>query len=114
ENRAGEPAANPYLYIASQLVAGLDGMARKLEPPPRDDSPYTAERAPLPGSLAQALEALEADALFREQLGSTFIDYYLKLKRSELGRFEAFLRERGLEYGEQPTEWEQHEYFDFF
>ena len=30
ENRAGEPAANPYLYMASQIVAGLDGIARKL------------------------------------------------------------------------------------
>src|SRR6476661_4638977 len=29
ENRIGEPAANPYLYMASQIYAGLDGIARK-------------------------------------------------------------------------------------
>src|SRR6185369_12723856 len=32
ENRAGEPLANPYLYMASQIHAGLDGVARKLAP----------------------------------------------------------------------------------
>jgi glutamine synthetase len=31
ENRAGEPCANPYLFIASQITAGLDGLARSLE-----------------------------------------------------------------------------------
>ena len=34
ENRVGEPAANPYLYMASQIVSGLDGIARKLDPGP--------------------------------------------------------------------------------
>ena len=29
ENRVGEPAANPYLYMASQLVSGIDGMDKK-------------------------------------------------------------------------------------
>src|SRR2546421_3919868 len=37
ENRLGEPAANPYLYIASQIVAGLDGIERSLQPGPPDD-----------------------------------------------------------------------------
>ena len=32
ENRVGEPAANPYLYMASQIYAGLDGVARRLDP----------------------------------------------------------------------------------
>src|SRR5262245_46928136 len=40
ENRIGEPAANPYLYMASQIIAGLGGMARKLEPGPSADTPY--------------------------------------------------------------------------
>jgi glutamine synthetase len=115
ENRLGEPAANPYLYIASQVVAGLDGLERSLEPPPADDAPYAAERTRLPGSLSQALDALERDALFRRQFGDVFVDYYLRLKRSELGRFQAFLKEKNLQDpGEQPTEWEQNEYFDFF
>src|SRR5207253_4050068 len=33
ENRIGEPAANPYLYLASQIHAGLDGIERRLTPP---------------------------------------------------------------------------------
>src|SRR3954470_6943266 len=69
ENRLGEPAANPYLYIASQIIAGLDGIERPLNPPPRDDDPYSAERPPLPASLGRALDALEASPLFRRQLG---------------------------------------------
>ncbi len=40
ENRVGEPLANPYLYMASQIHAGLDGIARKLEPGPSADAPY--------------------------------------------------------------------------
>ncbi len=43
ENRCGEPAANPYLYIASQIVAGLDGIERSVSPGPRDDEPYAAD-----------------------------------------------------------------------
>jgi len=39
ENRVGEPAANPYLYMASQVLAGLDGLARKLAPGPRPTRP---------------------------------------------------------------------------
>jgi glutamine synthetase len=113
ENRVGEPAANPYLYIASQIVAGLDGIERNLQPGPRDDEPYSAERALLPKSLGEALDALEKDALFRTQLGELFIHYYLRLKRSELGRFDAWKAQNG-DNGEDPTAWEQNEYFDFF
>jgi glutamine synthetase len=115
ENRLGEPAANPYLFIASQIVAGLDGIERATDPGPRDDEPYAADRPMLPKSLAQALEALEASALFRKQMGEVFIDYYLRLKRSELGRFKDFLERNNLpDAGEEPTAWEQNEYFDFF
>ena len=113
ENRVGEPAANPYLYIASQIVAGLDGIERKLQPGPRDDEPYTADRPMLPASLGQALEALEGSTLYRRQFGEVFVDYYLKLKRNELGRYRKWLDENRATEAE-PTEWEQNEYFDFF
>ena len=47
ENRIGEPAANPYLYLASQVHAGLDGIARRLKAPPATDAPYAgSEREP--------------------------------------------------------------------
>jgi glutamine synthetase len=113
ENRLGEPAANPYLYIASQLVAGLDGIERSLKLAPRDDEPYSAERPLLPTNLGQALEALEASALFRRQFGDVFVNYYLKLKRSEYGRYRQWLDAARLPEDE-PTQWEQDEYFDFF
>src|SRR5262249_20001228 len=32
ENRSGDPAANPYLYMGSQIIAGLDGMANRINP----------------------------------------------------------------------------------
>jgi glutamine synthetase len=113
ENRAGEPAANPYLYIASQIVAGMDGVERGLQPGPRDDEPYAADHPLLPRSLGDALDALEKDALFRRQFGEVFVDYFLRLKRNELGRFQAWKEEQG-ESGDEPTAWEQNEYFDFF
>ena len=82
ENRAGEPAANPYLYILSQIVAGLAGIEAEAVPPPPNDEPYAAERPLLPKSLPEALDALEKEPLFRRALGDTFIDYFVKLKRT--------------------------------
>jgi glutamine synthetase len=115
ENRVGEPAANPYLYAASQIVAGFDGIDRKLDPGPQDLDPYNATRTMLPGKLTLALDALERDALFRSRLGEVFIDYYVKLKRNEAGRFAKYLEESGIkDLPDEPTAWEQNEYFDFF
>jgi glutamine synthetase len=113
ENRLGEPAANPYLYIASQIIAGLDGIERALKPPPRDDDPYSAERPLLPASLGRALDALEGSSVFRRQLGEVFVAYYAKIKRSELTRYLRWLDETRTSDAE-PTQWEQDEYFDFF
>lgn len=114
ENRVGEPSANPYLYIASQIVAGLDGIDSGLDPGPQDDDPYSADRPMLPTSLPAALEALAREPLFRAQLGEVFIDYYLKIKGNEAGRFAQWLKDGGVREGDDPTAWEQNEYFDFF
>ncbi|MER5183905.1 glutamine synthetase family protein [Streptomyces sp. NPDC002896] len=103
ENRVGEPAANPYLYLASQLAAGLDGMARGLDPGPSVDEPYAADAPPLPRTLGEALDALDADSGLRSGLGDAFVDYYLAVKRSEVARFER-----------ETTDWEQREYFRMF
>jgi glutamine synthetase len=40
ENRIGEPAANPYLYIASQILSGVD---RARDPGPSADTPYETQ-----------------------------------------------------------------------
>jgi glutamine synthetase len=115
ENRIGEPAANPYLYMMSQLVAGLDGVEQGLDPGPQNDEPYASDRPLLPKSLGAALDALEREPVFRTQLGDVFVDYFLKLKRNELGRYLGWLEESGVkDDGETTTDWEQREYFDFF
>jgi glutamine synthetase len=103
ENRVGEPAANPYLYMASQIVTGLDGMARMLDPGPSADTPYETRAEPLPKTLEEALAALRADACLAEGFGKAFIDYYLRIKEAELTR-----------YHSEVTEWEQREYFELF
>eukprot|EP01031_Cornospumella_fuschlensis_P051538 gene51538-63024_t len=70
ENRIGEPAANPYLYLASQIHAGLDGMARQLKAPPATTAPYGDADVRLPTSLGEALEALQGDSTLVEAFGS--------------------------------------------
>ena len=115
ENRSGEPAANPYLYIMSQIVGGLAGIDAKAAPPPRSDEPYAAERPLLPKSLSEAIDVLDKEPLFRRALGDIFVDYFVKLKRSEAGRYLRSLEQSGVsEPGYEPSEWEQNEYFDFF
>ena len=114
ENRIGEPAANPYLYILSQIVAGLAGIERKSPLPPPSDEPYAAERPILPKSLPDALDALDGESLFRHTLGDTFVDYFIKLKRSEADRYSRSLKEAGVASSDEPSEWEHNEYFDFF
>jgi glutamine synthetase len=109
ENRIGEPAANPYLYMASQIYAGLDGMAQKRDPGPSADTPYEAKAPPLPKDLGEALAALRANEMFRERFGESFVDYYAHIKEAELARFKA--EANG---GSEVTAWEQNEYFDLF
>src|SRR2546423_9367800 len=65
ENRIGEPAANPYLYFASQIHSGLDGMATRASLPPAADTPYEAKAELLPRTLTEALQALRDDKALR-------------------------------------------------
>lgn len=88
ENRIGEPAANPYLYLASQVHAGLDGIERKLRAPPATDAPYGTEAARLPTSLPEALDALAADPVLVAGFGTAFVDYFQRIKRAEATRYD--------------------------
>jgi glutamine synthetase len=88
ENRIGEPAANPYLYLASQIHAGLDGIERSLKAPPATDAPYASGAARLPTSLGEALEALRSDPAIVCAFGASFVDYFVRVKQSELLRWE--------------------------
>ena len=104
ENRSGEPAANPYLYMGSQIVAGLDGMARRIAPGDPLADPYAQVQKPLmPESLEEAVDALAASTIFRAALGNEFIDHYVSVRRYEIGRFRSHV-----------TEWEHREYFETF
>jgi glutamine synthetase len=112
ENRIGEPAANPYLYVASQIYAGLDGIAGRGDPGPSADTPYETKAPMLPKDLGQALSALRASKTFKEAFGASFVDYYARLKEAELARFKSEAGEAV--DGTDVTAWEQNEYFDLF
>lgn len=89
EFRAPDPSANPYLAFAAQLMAGIDGIRNRIEPPePIDKDLYElppeehAEIKTLPASLEEALDALERDHdfltegdVFPEDLIETWIAY---------------------------------------
>ena len=69
----------------------------------------------LPKSLREALDALDKEPLFRRALGDTFVDYFVKLKRTEASRYLHSLEEAGASsQNDEPSAWEQNEYFDFF
>ena len=88
ENRIGEPAANPYLYMASQIAAGLDGVATDADPGPlgRNAVQCRCTRC-CRSTLMEAIAALRDDACFRAAFGDPFIDYFVSLKEFEIGRF---------------------------
>src|SRR5262249_29273326 len=95
ENRIGEPAANPYLYMASQIYAGLDGIARKRDPGPSADTPYEAKAPALPKDLGEAVKALRANEVFKKGFGEAFVDYFAHLKEAEFARFKAEAADAG-------------------
>ena len=97
EFRTPDSTANPYLAFSAMLMAGLDGIKRKLDPTalgygPFDKNIYEmsdAEKAEIrsvPGSLDEALDALEADTSFLTEGGvftEEFIANYVAFKRAE-------------------------------
>ena len=92
EFRCPDPTANPYLAFSAMLMAGLDGIERGLDPgAPADYDLFEEARRDVPqvpGSLAEALDALEAD--------HEFLTHGRRLQRGadpDLDRLEA--RERG-------------------
>lgn len=104
ENRVGDSAANPYLYVTSQILSGLAGIDAGLAPPPASDAPYEPAAGPrLPGNLGEAIEAFAASELYRATLGDRVVDYLAGIKRAEWNRFLATV-----------TDWEQTEYLDLF
>ena len=115
ENRMGEPAANPYLYMAANIAAGLDGIRRELEPPPPIEAdPYAAQAPMLPTSLTDAVGALVADDFFRKSFGDVVVDYLVQMKRAELARYDAAVASNPPGDGQDVSDWEMREYFEFY
>jgi glutamine synthetase len=91
EFRCPDGACNPYLAFAAMLMAGLDGIKRNLEPPePMDRDMYelgedeAAQVSTVPGSLPEALHALEKDHDFLLDGGvftSDLIEKWIQFKR---------------------------------
>jgi glutamine synthetase len=103
ELRLADGAANPYLLPAALLAAGLEGMAKGIDPgKPLDIDMYAeGHKAPantkkLPLNLLDALRLTEKSELLRRELGGEFIDSYIKLKNKEWD-----------EYSRQLTPWER-------
>ena len=106
EFRAPDPSSNPFLAFSAQLMAGLDGVLNHIEPPaPIDKDLYElppeehAQIRQVPGSLAEALSALEADHDFLNAGGvftDDLIQAWLDLKQGEIDQ--ARLAPTPLEY----------------
>jgi glutamine synthetase len=112
EFRPPDPSCNPYLAFSAMLMAGLDGIRNKTEPPPPVDKnlydlpPEELAKVPgVPGSLDESLAALKADHAFLLE-GDVFtqdvIDTWIEYK-SESEVDEIRLR---------PHPWEFHLYYD--
>ncbi|WP_345963115.1 glutamine synthetase family protein [Streptomyces sp. BRB040] len=112
ENRIGEPCANPYLAVAAQLFAGLEGLTARPDPQDAATAPAPAPGgAPglVPQHLREALDAFRAGRAAR-LLGEPLAACLAKLKESELRRYEAWCLQAPPTPG-RVSDWEQREYF---
>ena len=111
EYRVPDPTTNIYLLEAALLLAGLDGIKRKLDPgDPVDENVYklSAEKkreykiGALPTSLKGALDSFQSDSKFLEEVFTKdFLDKYIELKYKEYSAF-----------AQTPTAWEISMYAD--
>jgi glutamine synthetase len=111
EFRPPDGSCNPYLAFAAMLMAGLDGIEKEIDPgPPLDKNTYElspqeeAAIPKVPGSLEEALQALEEDHDFLLRGGvftSDVLEVWLEYKRQEIDQVRL-----------RPHPWEFHLYFD--
>ncbi len=112
ELRCPDPAANPYLALAVCLRAGLDGIANRMMPPESVDcNIFEMSREQrescgieeIPGTLIEAIHAMEADGFIKDVLGTHTYTKYIDGKKEEWNR-----------YRSQVTEWEIKAYLNNF
>jgi glutamine synthetase len=105
ENRIAGADANPYLVIAANLAAGLDGIEQNLTPAPAVEGNAYAlppeQAPPLPASLADAVDRLQSSPFARKFLGERFVDHYASTRQWEMKKF-----------GAAVTEWEIARYLE--
>jgi glutamine synthetase len=92
---------NPYLAMAASLAAGLDGIERRLEPPPPTVNAYSGEAPPLARNLAEATRLFRSSALARRAFGDEFVDHYAATREWEVRQYEKAV-----------TDWELARYFE--
>ena len=112
EFRLSDSSCNPYLSTAAIVVAGLDGIDRKLDPgKPHNFNhyKYSLEEIQamgikvLPQTLKEAIDALEEDTLFSDQLGGDFIKEFIMVKDMEW-----------VEYSRHVSDWEIDRYLEYY
>ena len=112
EIRLPDSACNPYLVSAALIAAGLDGIDRKLDPGPAQNiNLYELSTKDLeakgikllPQSLHEAVDALDADKVICEGLGTDLAHEFIRLKRMEW-----------TEYSRHVSDWESRRYLEFF
>ena len=100
ELRSPDPSCNPYLAFAGILEAALDGVKNNIEPPaPVESNIYrltTKEREKqkidaLPGSLAEALEALDKSSVAKTALGEHISTEFMMAKKKEWSSFRSYV-----------------------
>ena len=104
ETRIPGGDVNPYLAFAALVAAGLHGIERELElPPPLEGNAYASDAERFPGTLREAIAALEAGSVARPALGDQVVDHYLNYARTEQRLFDGVVtcyeRERMFERG---------------
>ena len=108
ELRSPDPSCNPYLAFAVCLAAGLDGIEKGMTPPPEItenifemDAAARSDRGidSLPGSLEEAIKAMQADQLVMDTLGTHVAENYIEGKMKEWD-----------EYRTRVSSWEREKY----
>ncbi|XP_070021195.1 protein fluG isoform X3 [Nicotiana sylvestris] len=87
EIKTFDGCANPYLGLASIITAGIDGLRRNLSlPEPVDGDPDILKEnlQRLPVSLAESVEALEKDTLFRDMIGEKLLVAIIGVRKAEV------------------------------
>jgi glutamine synthetase len=111
ELRSADPSCNSYLALSCILMAGLDGIKKKIDPgDPVDEDVYELSRErraalgikELPTTLKDALEAMKSDEVVHKTLGSHIFDAFIDYKTNDWNQFCLYV-----------TPWEIMKYLDY-